>query len=373
MDFREHHLFQVLKRFNHSCPLDLFLSRYYRENKALGAKDRRFISDAIYGMIRWQALLDHLLPPTPTWERRFFLYRNLDPQSYENKKEIPPFIRFSIPESLFSMLKLQYGEAAAIELAKVFNTEAPITVRVNSCKTSRDILLTQWEKEYGATATQHSPIGILFPKRYPLFETEEFKTGLFEMQDEASQLVAEQVEAKPKERILDYCSGSGGKSLSFAYKLQGTGQIYLHDIREPILAQARKRLKRAGVQNVQLLSPHHPYLTQLKEKMDWVLTDVPCSGTGTLRRNPEMKGKFSQESVAELVALQRAIVTKAISYCKKGGKLVYATCSILREENENQIDYFLNNFPLQLTKPPFVSLPSLGGMDGFFAATFTRS
>ncbi len=137
------------------------------------------------------------------------------------------------------------------------------------------------------------------------------------------------------------------------------------------LGQAKKRLKRAGIQNAQLVLPNSPQLSKLKGKMDWVLVDVPCSGTGTLRRNPDMKWKFSKETLANLTAEQRHIFANALPYLRKGGKIVYATCSILKEENEEQIDYFIKRYSLQLVHPLFVSLPSFGEMDGFFGAVLS--
>lgn len=370
MDFREHHLFQILKRFQlENCPLDLFLSRYYREHKALGSKDRRFVSEAIYGMIRWQALLDHLCWHEPTWEKRYFLYKTLQPAEYKNRSDIPWHIRLSFPQDLFELLVAQYGEEKAVDLAEVFNSEAPITIRANSLKISREDLLTRFADQE-AVATRESPFGINFKKRAAFFETPEFQEGYFEMQDEGSQLVALEVAASPKNKILDYCAGSGGKTLAFAHKLQGSGQIYLHDIRPSVLEQAKKRLCRAGIQNAQVLPADHPYLPKLKKGMDWVLVDAPCSGTGTFRRNPEMKWRFTKATLQELLGMQRNIFEKALSYCRKGGKIIYATCSILQEENERQVDHFLKTYPLKLVKEPLVILPARGSMDGFFSATF---
>ena len=146
--------------------------------------------------------------------------------------------------------------------------------------------------------------------------------------------------------------------------MQGKGQIYLYDNRPWILHEARKRLNRAGIQNAQFVLP--------KRLVDWVLTDVPCSGTGTLRRNPDAKWKIDGAMIERLVEQQREIVNEAIRHLKPGGKLVYATCSILPEENENQVAYFLKNHPLVLDKEPLSLLPLENGMDGFFAAVFKK-
>ncbi|NGX55460.1 MAG: hypothetical protein KR126chlam2_01095, partial [Chlamydiae bacterium] len=263
----------------------------------------------------------------------------------------------------------QYGEEKAMRLCQICNTPAPTTVRINPLKTTREELLAQWEKEYEVTPCDHSTYGIQFKKRIPFFTLDAFKNGLFEVQDEGSQLIALKVKSSPGDQVMDYCAGSGGKTLAFAHQMEGRGQIYLHDIRPLALQQARKRLCRAGIQNGQFLTPEHPLLEKLKKKMDWVLVDAPCSGTGTLRRNPDMKWKFDDDLVKKLVGEQRVIFERALSFVKPGGKITFATCSILREENEEQLAHFLKVYDLKMVGDPFVSLPSFGGMDGFFAVT----
>ena len=190
------------------------------------------------------------------------------------------------------------------------------------------------------------------------------------MQDEASQQVAALVQAKPGDHVLDYCSGSGGKALAFAPAMDGKGQIYLHDIRAHILQEAKRRLKRAGVQNAQVLTTDK--LKPLKKKCDWVLVDAPCTGTGTLRRNPDMKWRFTGEMLQRLIGEQRTIFEKALSYLKPEGRIVYATCSILKEENSEQIAHFLKTYGLKLEDSPLQTLPEEGGMDGFFGAVLLR-
>jgi len=338
----------------------------------LGAQDRRTIAEAVYGMVRWQLLLDYLIGPNPSWEKRFRVYATLQPTQYLSLSSIPLHIRLSCPKPLFDLLVQDYGEKQASHLAHLNNTSAPTTVRVNPLKTTREAMLHKWASDYEVTPCMHSLAGIEFKKRAPLFSLPEFQEGCFEVQDEASQLVARLVQVSPGDQVLDYCSGSGGKSLAFAPAMASGGQIYLHDVRAPVLDQARKRFKRAGIQNVQFLTPEHPQLPRLKGKLDWVLTDVPCSGTGTLRRHPDQKWKFSLTWLEGLLALQKEIVGKAVAFLKPTGKLVYATCSLLKSENEQQVEYFLKNYPLELTGETFQSLPSFEGMDGFFACTFKK-
>jgi 16S rRNA C967 or C1407 C5-methylase (RsmB/RsmF family) len=239
-------------------------------------------------------------------------------------------------------------------------------------KTTRQSLYEKWRAKYAISLTQESVFGVRFDQKISFSLLEEFRNGHFEVQDEASQLVADLVDAKPGDQVLDYCAGSGGKALAFAHKLQGQGQIYLHDIREKALQEAKKRLKRAGIENGQILLPDAPHKQKLLGKMDWIFLDVPCSGTGTLRRNPDLKWKFSDEMLQRLINEQREIAKEALPYLKPGGRIVYATCSILPEENEHQLQFFEEELGLHPVAKPFRSYPTEGGMDGFFGSVLKK-
>ncbi|MCH9610458.1 MAG: Ribosomal RNA small subunit methyltransferase B [Chlamydiales bacterium] len=367
LPFPEYHLFQLLRRFdNQHLPLDLFLSHYFRSNKAIGSKDRRFIASAVYDMVKWKSLLDHLAEGHPTWEKRYNLYKNLQPASYLNVNTIPLHVRLSFPKDFVDMLRAEYGEKETIRISQASNCEAPIAVRVNPTKISREELMQRWEAWNPVEGQHHHTI--ILRKRQPLVATPEFREGMFEIQDEASQMVGDLVDAKPGDHILDFCAGAGGKTLAFAYKTKGRGQIYLHDIRPIILENAKKRLKRAGVQNAQMTIETN----RLPKRMDWILVDAPCSGTGTYRRNPDQKWKFKKEMVEELVEKQRAIFATALNFLKPGGKIIYATCSLLKQENEQQMEYFMKKHNLQLVGKPFNSGLAYGGPDALFAATFEQ-
>ncbi|MBS0624814.1 MAG: RsmB/NOP family class I SAM-dependent RNA methyltransferase [Verrucomicrobia bacterium] len=369
--FCDYHISTFLARreANPGKPLDLALSEYLREHKSIGAHDRRQIGETLFGLARWKSLLDHLCPPGISIPRRLEIFKQINWRKIESDSSIPESLKLGATPFLFEKLSKYYGPEKAKELLLASLTPAPIAIRANALKTSREDLLARWQGKFDAIPSPNTPYGILFSKREPLFALAEFKEGLFEMQDEGSQLVASLVEAKSGNQILDYCSGSGGKTLAFAPAMSGKGQIYLHDIRPQALAQAKQRLKRAGIQNVQFLSPDHPKLPQLKNKMDWVLADVPCSGTGTFRRNPEMKWKIDQAMIDRLVLEQRQIFEEALSYVRPGGRIVYATCSILPEENQEQVAHF----GLTLEREPLSILPAEGKMDGFFAAVFKKS
>lgn len=372
--FRDHHLLNLLGAFStQNLPLDVALKKYFTVNRAIGAKDRKFISETIYAMIRWQGLIDHFCPPPIFWEKRYQLFLQNTWTKAKNDPSVPPHVRVSFPKTLFGLFAKHYGEKEALEICMICNDTAPTTVRINPAKTTRDTLLNQWRSEYSVKPTPVSKWGIIFEKRINFYELPEFKDGLFEVQDEASQLIADLVEVKEGERVMDFCAGAGGKTLAFAHKMHHKGQIYLHDIRSFALQEAKKRLRRAGIQNAQTLLSNASEKKQLKTRMDWVLADVPCSGTGTFRRNPDIKWKFDPAVLENLIADQRKIFEEALDYLDPKGRIIYATCSILPEENEQQLLYFQEKYRLKLVKPPFKSLPTKGGMDGFFGAVLQRN
>lgn len=373
LPYCQHHIVQLLSTYEkQSYPLDLFVRNYFRLNPALGAKDRKTIAEAAYTLIRWRSLVNAICPSGADWEYRVKFYQTFIPEEYLARTDLPLFVRYACPEGLFRLLVSQYGENEAKRLSLVANTSAPTTLRVNLLHTSREALLHRLGPQYGARACLQSPWGIVFPERVNLLSLPEFAAGEFEMQDEASQLVANLMDPKPGQQVLDFCSGSGGKTLAFAHKMEQKGQIFLHDIRPKILAEARKRLRRAGVQNAQVIQPDAPHLNKLKKRMDWVLVDAPCSGTGTLRRNPDMKWTFDENRLYTLVAQQRVIFERALSYLNLEGTIVYATCSLLCQENQEQVEHFIRVYDLEVKGSPFISLPEEGGMDGFFAVQLQR-
>ncbi len=344
-------------------PLDLILSRYFRSHKSIGAHDRRKIGEILYTFIRHKTLIDHFCPAQRADEQLAFL-KNFSLDEHLNNPSIPEPARLGLSDFLMEKFCSIFGLTKTKELAKILNQNAPTTIRANALKTSRESLLKHWEGKFELFPCEFAPYGIQFRKREPLFALPEFKQGLFEMQDEGSQLIASLVEIEPKDHFLDYCSGSGGKTLAIAPSMQGKGQIYLNDNRPQALQEARKRLRRAGVQNAQFVLP--------RKKVDWILLDVPCSGSGSLRRNPDAKWKIDSSMIERLIKEQREILKVALPYLKSGGKLVYATCSIFPEENESQVAHFLSAHPLTLEKEPQMFFPKENGMDGFFAAVFKK-
>lgn len=370
LSFIDFHILALLKKIqNSSLPLDLSLRSYFRSHKSLGAHDRRCIGDTLYGMTRWRSLLEQASSDP---KEQLLFYQKFAANGFQSDLPLTEATRLGVSSFLYEKLLLYFGKEETAKLCQLFNERAPTTVRANLLKTSREALLERWRGKFSLSACLHAPFGIHLHERVSLFSLPEFKEGLFEVQDEGSQLIASLVQAKPGDLVLDFCSGSGGKALAFAPSMEGRGQIYLHDVRLSTLGEARRRLRRAGVQNAQFLPSGHRQLAALKGKCNWVLVDVPCSGTGTLRRNPDQKWRIDEACLQRVIALQREIIAQALPYLHRGGRLVYATCSLLPEENEDQMRSFLNNLPLVLEVPPLSLLPQSGGMDGFFAAVFRK-
>lgn len=370
--FRKLHILSLLKEYEEKpIPLDLHISNYFRSHPSLGSKDRKEIAETVYGIIRWQGLIDFIVHKR-NWEERLALWHTQDFKENSKRTDLPPHIRVSFPKNLFEKILESHGKDLGEKICLESNEPAPTTVRINPLKTTREKMLNLWKEHYEVSPCTLSKLGIIFHKKINFFSLPEFKEGLFEVQDEGSQLLAELCQVTPGEQVMDYCSGSGGKTLAFAHRMENKGQIYLHDIRPHILKEAKKRLKRAGIQNGQIIEYDDPKLKKLKKKMDFLLVDAPCSGTGTLRRNPDMKWKFSEDMLKRLVSEQRIIFEKALSFLKSNGRIIYATCSILKQENEEQVAHFLKTYPLQLAGEMFKSLPEIGGMDGFFGAVFEK-
>lgn len=365
--FRVHHLLALLNDYERQhLPLDVFISHYFQAHKALGPKDRAYIAETAYRMIRWRSLLDYICGAPYSWDNRYASYQHFDPGHWLNKAEIPLHVRLSFPKVLFDLFVDSYGVEEATLLCLASNHAAPTTVRINALKTTREEILSRWAPEFSVEPCTFSPYGVNFLKKIAFFSHPDFKAGFFEVQDEGSQLVSALVKAAPGQLVLDYCAGSGGKALAIAPGMDNKGQLFLHDIRPFALEESRKRLRRAGIQNAQIVGHDDPKLKKMKKKMDWVLVDVPCTGTGTMRRNPDMKWKFAQESVDRLVGQQRMIFEKALSFMRPEGCIVYATCSLLKQENEDQLEHFIRTYPLEVVGDVFKSKPVNGGMDGFF-------
>lgn len=330
---------------------------YFRAHRSLGARDRGFVAETVYGCLRHLRLLRHLAgdaAPTPDLIAAYLLTaegwsaRRLQEAGYAgdgpslaarvrslDAAALPFAVRANLPDWLAIRLADQF-QSEAEALAQALNQPAPVDLRVNTLKADRETVQARLRQEgYEAAPTPYAPAGLRRTERAPLFATEAFKAGLFEVQDEGSQLIALMLEPKRRERVVDFCAGGGGKTLQIGALMANTGTIYAFDVAAKRLDRLRPRLARAGVDNVRaqvLESERDARLLRLRGKMDRVLVDAPCSGTGTLRRNPDIK--WRRFDLAALGHAQRRILGAAAQLVRPGGRLVYATCSLLQEENE---------------------------------------
>ena len=402
-------LHRVLQ-FEH--PADAVLSRYFREHRQLGQHERAFIAESVFGVLRRKLLLDHLTGGAVP--RRLLLAwltriagisgRELHAALTDDEAiwlngiraaapvDLPLAVQADLPDWLVERLGAQMPEAAILALGRALQQAAPLDLRVNTLRADRDTVLRQLTAGgILGEATPYSPIGIRLKDKPALNLHPLFLDGSVEVQDESSQLLGYLVAPKRNDLVVDFCAGAGGKTLMLGAMMQSRGRIYAFDVSAKRLAQIKPRLKRSGLSNL------HPKLIQnendirvkrLGGKIDRVLVDAPCSGLGTLRRNPDLKWRQSPQTIAELKVKQAAILRSAARLLKPGGRLVYATCSLLTEENQDIVTAFLaahDDFKLlncndifkqqqiDLDTGPYLQLwPHLHGTDGFFAAVMER-
>jgi 16S rRNA (cytosine967-C5)-methyltransferase len=374
--FRKKHIVDVLTLYfngSGSTPIDRLVSTYFKQHREIDApKNRHYIKDSIFNMIRWGILVEYLYKKNPSrtlpkWEAKLDILEKL-PDLVKKESDLPDSIRLSIPSNLFDMLVKDYGKEKAMEIAEVYNTEAPTFGRINPIKTTRDQVIKIFEDKKMEVTVGTTPFGIVFGKRYALSGIHEYQEGLFAIQDESSQMAADLMDPKPGHLVMDYCCGAGGKALAFAHKLKGKGQIYLCDVSHEKLLEAKKRFSHSGVQNINPIQIGHPHLEKIKGKMNWMFVDLPCTGSGTIRRNPDQKYRIDDDYVKKMVEKQREIFEEALRFVVPGGKVIWSVCSILKEEGEHQVAYFSKKYALKIEKT-FTSLPIKDGMDGFYAST----
>jgi 16S rRNA (cytosine967-C5)-methyltransferase len=328
--------------------------------------------------------------PAPLTPTELATLRRLEGHTLEHRG-MPDAVRLEIPDWLFPRLAERFGPALEAELQALLQP-APLDLRANLLKTTRDAAQAALAAEgLDAVPTRFSPWGLRIPSRRPVTNGAAFRSGLVEIQDEGSQLVAALLGARPSHRVCDFCAGAGGKTLALAATMDNRGQIVACDTSAARLANATIRLRRAGASNVErhLLEPGDKWAKRRAETFDRVLVDAPCTGTGTWRRNPDARQRLAATDLAELTARQAAILDAAAPLVRKRGRLVYATCALLEEENEAQVMHFLARHPgfslVPLARawpfdgaPPctgdFLALtPARHGTDGFFAAVLERT
>ena len=402
-------------------PADAVMSRYFRQHTRLGSRDRSLIAEAVFFALRHYASLRWVMQPAhpgraPRLAALVTLaqqhgFESLDPRALRNDQSAvlralsaridaaPPAVQAEVPQWLYQRLVSQYDDAEALLAALA--EPAPLDLRVNTLRAGRDAVLAELRSATAqhaplrAEATPYSPEGIrLFDKpglvRWPLY-----RSGAIEVQDEGSQLIARLVAPKRGEMVVDFCAGAGGKTLALGSLMRSTGRLYAFDIHAKRLAGLGPRLARSGLSNVHpaaIATENDLRVKRLAGKIDRVLVDAPCSGSGTLRRNPDLKWRFDEAELARVNAVQHKVLLAAARLVKPGGRLVYATCSLLAEENRDVVEGFVAAQPqfacvsadevlraqgievagLDATAPYFVMLPHRHGTDGFFAAVMQR-
>ncbi len=401
----------ALLTFEH--PADGALSYYFRQHRELGHADRGFVAEACYATLR---RLRSLSARCPDDQPRKLLLAAMYCLRGWNQKQLAPIlkdgdaewlavakaadtaawpaaVRCDLPDWLYERLAARFpGDIEA--LATALNRPAPLDLRVNPLKTSREAALRQLASDHiAAAASPWSPLGIRLEEKPALSKYPLFVDGSIEVQDEGSQLLGYLVAPKRGEMVADFCAGAGGKTLLLGALMRSTGRLYAFDVAEKRLANLKPRLARSGLSNVhpvRIESENDQKVKRLAGKLDRVLVDAPCSGLGTLRRNPDLKWRQSPESVAELTAKQAAILASASRLVKPGGRLVYATCSLLAEENEAVVGDFLaahadfrllpageilqrQGIALAVDGDMLRLLPQVHGSDGFFAAVMERA
>jgi 16S rRNA (cytosine967-C5)-methyltransferase len=413
-------------------PADAVVSAYFRNRRFIGSKDRADVSMAVYRAMRrrarltWQlqkagaeasptglVLADLIIGEGYGMEQVQRLFSggdygpaplNLDERGLAKRLEgrklehqdMPEWVIAECPEWAEPEMRRALGDQFLRQM-EALKQPAPIDLRVNALKANRDEVLAQLNADgIQAEASRLSPLGIRLKGRPPVMAHPLYKDGSIEIQDEGSQLAALMVDARPGHEVVDFCAGAGGKTLAMAAAMKGKGRLIASDVLANRLVRAKERFRRAGAHNIQthpITGETDPWIKRHKGKFDRVLVDAPCSGTGTWRRNPDQRWRSLGPGIAELLPLQMRLMESAARLVKPGGRLIYATCSMLMSENEDHADAFLAAHPDFTLVPsddvwktvwpeggpsvpssPYLRLtPATHETDGFFAAVFERT
>jgi 16S rRNA (cytosine967-C5)-methyltransferase len=347
-------LVRLTLKFDH--PADAIVSRFFRDNRGLGPRERATMAETVYTVLRKKLLFDHLAPSgSGPKERRLAILGFYGPADFlrsalteqeinwldQCEKVSPNDLmerhRHNLPEWLVQPLKDQLG-AEFWPMVETLNLGAGLDLRVNTFKAKRaDVQKELAKAGIKAVNTPYSPWGLRIAGKPALNKNEAFMRGDFEVQDEGSQLLSMLLDAKRGEMVTDFCAGAGGKTLAIGAAMRSTGRLYAFDTSAHRLDAFKSRLKRSGLSNVHPAAIAHERDDRVKRltgKMDRVLVDAPCTGLGTLRRNPDLKWRQNMQAVEEMAVKQAAILQSASRMLKSGGRIVYATCSVLPQENE---------------------------------------
>jgi 16S rRNA (cytosine967-C5)-methyltransferase len=381
--------------YNDGLYADKVVEKTLKRDTRWGARDRKFIAETVYDCVRWKRLYNEIAGTKDHFTQEnlwkiFSVWAVLkgivlpDWRQFEDtpvrrikgkfdELQSQRVFRESIPDWLDQLGEKELGKQWEKELSAL-NEQAAVILRVNTLKTNKeDLRKVLLEDEIEIQFIKGHPDALQLTERKNIFTTEAFKNGFFEVQDASSQMVAQYLEVSPGMRVVDACAGAGGKTLHLAALMQNKGQIIALDIYENKLKELKRRAKRAGAHNIE---PRHIDSTKVIKKLynnvDRVLIDAPCSGLGVLRRNPDAKWKLQPEFIEEIKKTQAEILNSYSKMVKVGGKLVYATCSILPSENENQVQNFLESHKDFKFIAEKKILPSVSGYDGFYMALLER-
>lgn len=418
------HAIEVFADFtsNPTLPSDIMIRNYFRERKYLGSNDRRFIADTYFGTIKHfmrleaisqEALKTKFYHPQLVVSAFLLVFKGENPRELQqiietlgnNKfarsypltvfeqmadpkieerrlKQMKPAERlalfYSFPIWFAEAIEKDYGIDQVEPILKSLDEEAPTVLRANRSFVTREELKKELQ-EAGIETTESvvAEDALILKKRINVWDLKAFKAGHFEIQDEGSQLVAPFAKITSNRiRVLDACSGAGGKALHFSSLLRNHGEIFATDVDGRKLDEARKRFIRSNAQNIRIVKPEkQDEVLGIKTfgTFDVVLLDVPCSGTGTIRRNPSIKWRLSDEMHDELIAKQRSILERNAPYVKSGGVLLYSTCSLLKSESEDQVAWFTELHPEFTAEEMRRVRPDIEGTDGFFVARLRRA
>ncbi|MEO6749908.1 MAG: RsmB/NOP family class I SAM-dependent RNA methyltransferase [Casimicrobiaceae bacterium] len=394
-------------------PADAMLHHFFRDHREMGQQDRAFVTEGLFAYLRRRRSLQALAQADDPRKLALAVLvrdfhasvRDIEPlisnpeaawlAAFKARvhEALPPAVTADVPDWLWDRLGAAYGDAQRAAYALAWQSPAPLDLRINPAKITRDDALAELRAgDFDVAPTPFSPLGIRVNGRPPLARHRLLEDGSVEVQDEGSQLIGYALAPRRGEMVADFCAGEGGKTLLLGALMRGSGRLYAFDVVDKRLANLKPRLARSGLSNVHpqlLTSERDVRVKRLAGKLDRVLVDAPCTGFGTLRRNPDLKWRRTQDDLAELVVKQASILKSAATLVKPGGRLVYATCSVLPDENDVIVDAFLAANPqfregdlaaefararigldtgarLRLT-------PQQHGCDGFFGAILERS
>jgi len=397
----------VILRFE--APADQCLSRYFRDHRTLGQSERAFVAETVFAVLRRKRSLEAAAgSPEPQALIAAALLRvhGLSARALDGLVDedlsrrirrlqisaLPAAVRVDLPDWLWERLAQQHGHDEALRMAQGLLNPAPLDLRVNLARIERSAAHARLAGDgLESDPTRYSPAGLRLAGKPAINRHPLFAEGLVEVQDEGSQVLAWLLAPRRGEMIADYCAGAGGKTLAAAMLMRGSGRVYAMDVSAKRLSALAPRAARAGISNVHalVLGEDDARAGRLAGKLDRVLVDAPCSGFGTLRRNPDLKWRHGPDAIIELAAKQRRILGAAARLLKPGGRLVYATCSILQEENDAVAADFQRERPefrplscAEVLATQRIALdtgerlrlfPHLHGTDGFYAAVFVKN